>query len=106
MSDNLKTYAAERLREATTNRDAVLGNIVGDGRAEVTEAAQIARLQEAARESQPTRRGIEDVAIGVLGEVYRESFDYGDVVEVIEQADAGWLYSIILDRALDAVGGV
>lgn len=101
MNDDFMGYAIQRLREATTNREAVVGNLIEDSRAEATETAQIARFEGANQDSKLTRRDIEDVAIGVLGKVFDRRCDYGDVVEAIKQAHAGWLYPIILERALN-----
>lgn len=98
-----KSSAIERLREATTNREATLRNIIDEARAEETYEAGRAALEDAAMESQRLRQSIEDVAIGVVGDVYHYRFSYADVVEVVETAGAEWLYAVILDRAVEAV---
>src|SRR5207244_3751394 len=100
-------YAVERLAEATANRNAVLGNIAQHLAAGPGETAEqrAALGMEAQRAFQPTLQAIEDVAINVLGEVYREASDYRDCETAIMRADASWLYPVVLERALGAVGG-
>lgn len=110
MSEDRKTNAVERLREATTNHEAVWSFIISDSSGpddmapgesfESYMLAQNAQLQ-----------AIRNVAIAVVGEVYHEREDldtngkYAEVEDVIEQANARWLYPVILERALDAAGG-
>ncbi len=49
---------------------------------------------------------IEDAAILVLGEIYDESlFDYEAVAAAIDSAEAGWLYPVLLQRAVERVRG-
>jgi len=97
--------AVQRLREATTNYNALDQNLIEDAREGATEREQQARFADAAHDSQETRQAIEDVALGVVGEVFRDRFKYSDVEDAIKTAGAEWLYSVILERALDALEG-
>jgi hypothetical protein len=96
VEDDRVTSAVERLRDATRNREAVAGNILrAKGRESTTQVAS---------EYQETLRGIEDSAIKVLGDLFYPLESYDRVPAAIERAGADWLYPIILDRALEAVG--
>src|SRR5438552_17064204 len=70
--DDLMNYAAQRLAEATAKRNAVLGSLGAHLAVDPGETVEQRAVlgAEALHESQPTMRGIEDVAINVLGEVY------------------------------------
>lgn len=90
----------ERLRDATRNWLAVSGVALGD-----SPPASTADL-ERANNASGTRVAIEDAAILVLGEIYDESlFDYEAVAAAIDSAEAGWLYPVLLQRAVERVRG-
>lgn len=94
--------AVERLRDVTRNRMAVATNAVEDlphaGRPTDPDA-----LTDRAEATYKVMRPMEDAALRALSDLYTPACDYQAVSRAVEEADAGWLYPVILDRALDSL---
>ena len=95
-------HVVERLRDVTRNRDALLATAgqrlprAGQPRRRATD--------EQARATYDTVRRMEDAALKAIAAAYLPAHDYRAVTRAIEEAGADWLYAVVLDRALDAVG--
>lgn len=100
--DASHAYAVERLRDVTRNRAAVATNVVGDlppaGEPGAAEA-----LDDRAQGTYRIVRPMEDAALRALADVYLPSCDHDAVIRAIDEAGAGWLYPVLLERALDSV---
>jgi hypothetical protein len=104
-ADVIYDQAVERLRDATRNRNAALTTAVDDVRqagAESPEAMDEA-LDAQTMATYPVVRKMEDAALRALREV-AVTCGYEPIGRVIAEADAGWLFEVMLGRALDSVG--
>jgi len=101
-SEDAYTTAVDLLREVTRNRAEIGAQAVNELPAAGTEVDPD-ELQERATEKYETvLRPMEDDGLRVLQGLLR-ACDYDEVFRAVKEADAGWLYPIMLDRALGSV---
>jgi hypothetical protein len=99
--DGLHTVVVERLRDVTRSRRGVIANALSDlPRADMAWRENPEAL-EALAAIHGTMRSMENAALRALADL--PTGNYHAAVRAIEEAEAGWLYPIILDRALDSL---
>jgi hypothetical protein len=119
MNDDSYKITVERLRDITRNRRAVAANLRSQlsqsdaetlgARADVTNLHTEIVLPDAeALEAQVeatvrVMRPMEAAAIRAVADVYLPAGNYPGVVRAIKDADAAWLYPVILNWALESL---
>ena len=103
MSDDDLPYttAVDLLRDVSRERGVVEANAVDDLPVGLTLTAEEREAFEArSRTRYDELRSMDDRALRVLVGLLR-ACDYAEVFRAIKEADACWVYVVILDRALD-----